>query len=450
MSDDTLSETVHARQGDLRFFVNDSGALTQSLRKYGEWAENELTFIRRFISPGSTVLDIGAYIGTHTLAFSRAVGADGHVLAVEAQTKTFDLLQKNVAANGLANVRLEHAAVGDTSQSVNIVPIDITNPESFGSMPVRLVADTEATQTQAPGIEVRMLTIDELQLQTCALIKIDAEGAEDIILKGAPQTLKTLAPVIYAECNSVESGLRSITVLKDAGYDVRLHVVDAFNPHNFRGDAENIFGPAREVALVGIPKTRLAEIDQLKPEPCELILRVEDADDLVLGMLNKPQYPGEVLSAGVAAADGGSAWMDEAHAQKLEHGRVANEAEWAKGELAKTRAEVEELKTEKFHAVQAALQAEDHAKAARNAVEISAEKVQAAENTIQQVQAVAEHARAAAELAQAAAASSADTAQQAAEHARLALERLTRNETSFSWWITRPIRVVQGLFGKRA
>jgi len=431
MSNENLSEFVRVRQGELQFFVNDSGALTRSLRKYGEWAENELTFIRHFIPSGSTVLDIGAYIGTHTLAFSRATGTDGRVISFEAQSQTFELLKKNIEANGLANVRLEHAAVGDRTGSATIIPIDIQNPESFGSMPVRIV-DGQSADT--PSIDVQMLTIDGLNLQACSFIKIDAEGAEDTILKGALETLRRLSPVIYAECNSVEGGLKSIAVLKNAGYDIRLHVVDAFNPHNFRGDAENIFGPAKEVALVGFPQTRLAEIDAIKPSPYELLLRIEDADDLVLGMLNKPQYPGEVLSGKIAAADGGSAWMDETKALKLEFGRVANEAEWAKGELAKTRDEVEELKVEKFHAVRAAEEAEDHARAAR----LSA---QASLDTADQTQVSATAAEDAARRAE-------EQVRIAVEQVRITVENLHRIENSVSWRITRPLRWVASLFKK--
>jgi hypothetical protein len=74
-----LLKAVDGRYGFIAFFRTDSGAIGQSLGLYGEWAEQELSFIRRFVEPGATVLDVGAYIGTHTLAFAQYVGQTGAV-----------------------------------------------------------------------------------------------------------------------------------------------------------------------------------------------------------------------------------------------------------------------------------------------------------------------------------------------------------------------------------
>ena|SRR5437868_1400172 len=99
-----LYRTVRTRYGQMAVFANDTGAVSRSLLTYGEWAENELSFLGTLILPGATVLDVGAYIGTHTLAFSKLVGSEGRVVAIEPQPKTFELLTKNVFANRLTNV----------------------------------------------------------------------------------------------------------------------------------------------------------------------------------------------------------------------------------------------------------------------------------------------------------------------------------------------------------
>ena len=59
---------VRARYGEMTVFANDTGAVSRSLAEYGEWAENELAFMRKLVPPGATVIDVGAYVGTHTLA----------------------------------------------------------------------------------------------------------------------------------------------------------------------------------------------------------------------------------------------------------------------------------------------------------------------------------------------------------------------------------------------
>src|SRR5271163_3205404 len=87
---------LDTRYGRLAVFTNDSSAIGESLVRYGEWAENELAFLHALIDDGATVLDIGAYIGTHALAFSRFVGTSGHVVCLEPQLRTFELLKANI------------------------------------------------------------------------------------------------------------------------------------------------------------------------------------------------------------------------------------------------------------------------------------------------------------------------------------------------------------------
>ena len=74
MQPDELFETVETRNGRVTFFANDTGAISESLRLYGEWAQNELSFMLSMVRPGDTVVDVGGYIGTHALAFARHVG----------------------------------------------------------------------------------------------------------------------------------------------------------------------------------------------------------------------------------------------------------------------------------------------------------------------------------------------------------------------------------------
>src|SRR5215212_495260 len=81
----------------------------RSLRLYGEWSEHELCCLRRFVHPGTTVIDVGAHIGTHTLAFAKWV-LDGKVIAVEPQTSVMCLLQVNCLLNGITNVEIVNAA----------------------------------------------------------------------------------------------------------------------------------------------------------------------------------------------------------------------------------------------------------------------------------------------------------------------------------------------------
>lgn len=294
-------EELETRYGKLRCFAHDTGAVTQSLRNYGEWAENELSFVKKLIPEGSTVIDAGGYIGTHALAFSHYVGENGKVLSIEPQSETFKTLTHNIETNNRTNVTLINAAISNINGNIGIKPIDIEESVSFGSMDLnrdRLIESETQKQRVAQTEEntlVQTLTIDSLDVATCALIKLDVEGFEDLALKGAAQTLSRTRCAIYAECNSVESGLVTIRIMQAYGYDIYLHIVDAYNPENYRANTENIFDSAREVAILAVHPANGTDFLQQLRDDRERVIKIDTADDIVLGMLNKPQYFGEVL-----------------------------------------------------------------------------------------------------------------------------------------------------------
>lgn len=314
---------VETRYGSMQVFANDVGAATESLIAYGEWAQNELRLLRFLLTPGDTVLDVGAYIGTHSLAFADAVGKSGQVIAFEAQPVTFAVLSQNVASNHLAQVTLHNAVASFEIGTLRIPGISATDQSSFGS--ASLLSVFEQGQESA-GIEVASMTIDQLGLSACRLIKIDAEGMEALVLRGAPETLRRCQPVVYAECNSLEGGLATMALLKASGLQVLAHVVPAFNPQNFNAVTENRFGDAAEVALIGCSAAARAQLEVFERRNGELLLAIETEDDLALALFNKPQYAPEVLRTGAAAATGGQRCLDlmDHHRLEMEHlGRVA-------------------------------------------------------------------------------------------------------------------------------
>ena len=290
---------VKARYGAMTVFANDTSSVTSSLLLYREWAQHEIEFVMGLFEPGATVLDVGAYIGTHTLAFAHRVGASGVVHAFEAQPQSFGLLERNVAANHVHQVRLHQAAVCDAVGTIGFTPVDPFRKESFGSVSLAPILRAHGDAQPTRQTTVAATTIDTLNLDRCDFIKIDVEDSEDLVLKGAARTLDRCRPIVYAECNSVDAGVRIREILRSHGYELRLHLVLAFNPENFAGERQNIFGAAREAAILGVPLGR--ELPDGQSGSAEILLPIETTDDLVLGLLNKPQYLGEVLDKTAAA-----------------------------------------------------------------------------------------------------------------------------------------------------
>lgn len=279
-----VSETP-CRSGNMYYFRNDFGSVSESLLTYGEWAENEIRFLLNFIREGSVIVDAGGYIGTHALRFGKAVGSTGRVYSFEAQPASFCLLEHNIIINRGENIISDNAILGTeaSSEDVPLSLLDLERRDNFGG-----AVATEASHQRT--YRIRQRTLDSLALQACDVIKIDVEGMETQVLSGAAALIARCRPFIYAECNTVENGYRICKALRDFGYDTFLHVVDIYNADNFFGIDENIFGQAREAAIIGVDDHHLATLRSVPRRSCETLLRVDSIDDLVAGMLIKPQY----------------------------------------------------------------------------------------------------------------------------------------------------------------
>lgn len=291
-------ESIRGKHGKIHFFKSDS-IIGQSLRLYGEWAEEEIRFLLNFLRPGDTVLDIGANIGTHTLAFSKAVESAGRVIAFEPRPEIYSLLEETVKANELVNVELKPIAVGASVGNL-LLPILATNKaENFGGLSiVNEMGDATKAMPPRDGSNhvIAMDTVDSLELDSCRLMKIDVEGAEPSVLEGARATIKRLRPVLYTECNSLEGALAVTDFYESIGYSVRMHLCDAFNINNFFGEPRNIFGRAKEAALLGIHPGCVADLEHLIGD----LLPADSPDSICFSLLQKPQFFYESLASSLA------------------------------------------------------------------------------------------------------------------------------------------------------
>jgi FkbM family methyltransferase len=111
------------------------------LETYGEWAEAEVQLFSQIIRPTDTVVEVGANIGSHTLAMAR-LASEGRVHAFEPQPYVFSLLQKNILDNGLKNITLWNVAVGSEVGRVSMpyLSANIYSPINFGAISIHTVA----------------------------------------------------------------------------------------------------------------------------------------------------------------------------------------------------------------------------------------------------------------------------------------------------------------------
>jgi FkbM family methyltransferase len=275
------------RFGNIEALDSDQ-IIGESLRRYGEWAQLELEALAHFLRPGDHVYDVGANIGTHTLAFARFVGVEGRVVAFEPRPELFGLLSANIQThNQLPQVVAEPHALGAKPTRIIIPPLPVDVRANHGGMSLQ-----EDDVPGATSVEIRRL--DDYSPARLNLIKIDVEGMELEVLAGATETIARCRPIIFIECNSAAKATPVIQFAQGRGYETWGLASAAYNPQNFRGDTGNIFAQAAELALMLIPREQIATLSA--SATASLAGRIKDEDDLFLFLLHKPQYPDEILA----------------------------------------------------------------------------------------------------------------------------------------------------------
>lgn len=158
------------------------------------FARRDCRVLRRLIKPGSIVLDVGANIGYFSLLFATWLKGNGEVHAFEPFPSTMQRLKRNLELNPrLKNVvHFHETALSDSVGSMAMAAPDkgnsgcnYLNVSDAGSIAVTTL-DTLVSQTRFPRID---------------LIKIDVEGCEVALLKGANQTLEQYRPILMIEIN---------------------------------------------------------------------------------------------------------------------------------------------------------------------------------------------------------------------------------------------------------
>jgi FkbM family methyltransferase len=181
---DGISLSVEA---SLRSFV------TSVLLVDEDWFEPEMKLWRSYLKPGMVVIDVGANVGVYTFSAAARVGATGRVIAVEPTALCVQCLHQTIQINDLQQVSVYAVAASDTE----------------GSLSFRISANNELNEVVASDVEesglitIPCLSLDAIcekeNIQRVDFIKIDAEGHELSVLKGALHILATFQPVILYE-----------------------------------------------------------------------------------------------------------------------------------------------------------------------------------------------------------------------------------------------------------
>jgi len=153
---------------------------------------------------GVVAIDCGANIGVHAIDWGRRMAGWGRVIAIEAQERIYYALAGNIAINNCFNVQAIHAAAADADGTMRIPTPNYLERASFGSLELKPLARPENIgQTidyrDEATTPVRALRLDSLGLERLDLIKIDVEGMEIDVLRGAAEVLEKHRPIMLIE-----------------------------------------------------------------------------------------------------------------------------------------------------------------------------------------------------------------------------------------------------------
>ncbi|HOC39064.1 MAG TPA: FkbM family methyltransferase, partial [Thermodesulfobacteriota bacterium] len=221
---------------------------TYCLLEQGDWFEQDMVLYRALVRPGDRVLDLGANVGVYTISAAQRVGSQGRVVAVEPARSTFELLSKSAA--GFPMVAPLNVAVGEQSGWGNMA-IDNNGPEMN-----RVILNQENSEA------VEITTVDALAerlgIDAFDIIKIDVEGSEFNMLKGARNIIGEKAPIIFYEFS--EAGVGLADAFAEMGYQSYLYSNPARSLKRFhKGDELDMF-QLNMIAAKPESLPRLAEV----------------------------------------------------------------------------------------------------------------------------------------------------------------------------------------------
>ncbi len=222
-----LSDRIRLKRSNysVPFFSHSNVALTLWVNP--DVIDRAEEFVYDFLKPGDTLIDVGANIGCVTAAGALAVENTGHVYSIEAHPRTFSHLLKTVEINNYSNVTCLQVALGAEAGTV-----------SFTDEP-RKDDNNRVSSNVRTGIQVECIPLakvfEQHNIDHAALLKVDVEGFEMQVLKGAESILHKV-DCLYIEVlehtlkKFGSSAAELIAFLRSHGFDC----------YHFRDDQSNV------------------------------------------------------------------------------------------------------------------------------------------------------------------------------------------------------------------
>jgi len=179
------TQLIDTEYGKLNVFPEDH--IGKSVMTNGYYEAERIRIILNNCTKTGMAVDVGANIGTHTVAFSTHFD---EVYSFEPQNEVFDLLEKNRELNDVSGKAYQWA-LGHTGGRTYMKEEFSDGKTNYGNRSIAIAGEKKT-----------MARLDDLKLKP-DLIKVDIEGAEQLFFYGAQETIKEHRPVIFYEYDKI-------------------------------------------------------------------------------------------------------------------------------------------------------------------------------------------------------------------------------------------------------
>jgi len=192
---------TRVRRGEINWDLDLREGIDFSIWLLGAFEPRTVRYYQKLLQGGDVVLDIGANVGAHTLPLARAVGPSGMVYAFEPTDYAFAKLTKNCSLNPklIPRIRCMQYMLVDSDG------VGATTPGLYASWPLKRSEDLhklhQGRLMETTGAEARTLdsVVRSLNLDRVDCVKLDIDGFECAMLRGAREVLRRWKPVIILE-----------------------------------------------------------------------------------------------------------------------------------------------------------------------------------------------------------------------------------------------------------
>ena len=240
-------KTINTQFGKIVININDQ-FIGKSFLNQKYWGLQDIDIISKIIEfkckkkNKIVFYDVGANIGTHSIALSNIFKNKIVIRAFEAQSNIYEMFNQSIKINNLNNIELYHNAVSDKNDEIIRIDLpDYSKQNNFGGLELlKPFQNSDNAQMQKSGIfeEIKSIKLDIFN-EEVDFIKIDVEGMENLVLKGSKNLIVNHRPFLFMEL--LKSKLEDVTeFFKDKDYNIYSKGMDAFiipveSKVNFKG-----------------------------------------------------------------------------------------------------------------------------------------------------------------------------------------------------------------------